>query len=211
MNYGEQIPGLGVGVVSSMTYANGILFSTNTGAPRASFSKDGGETWTSAIPAGDGGLGLWDGTYGNGIWVAVGNPGIIRYSTNLTDWTLATHPTTVNIQGVAYGNGRFVAVGFGGNILWSDDASTWYSARSGGGDLLGITFANGYFVAVGASNAIWFSADGVIWTQVTAAGLPGTNNAINANLRDVAFGNNLWVTGGRGANLRFSSVAPPTP
>jgi len=207
MNDNQQIPGLGVGIVSSMTYANGMLFSTNTGNPRASFSDDGGATWTGVIPAADGGLGLWDGTYGNGVWVAVGNPGIIRHSTNLTDWTLATHPAAgVNLQGVAYGNGRFVAVGLGGNIVWSYDGADWTAATSGtSANLNAIVFANGYFVAVGDSNNIRVSADGVNWTAGTT---PGANNAINPNLRDVAFGDNLWVTGGRGANLRFSDVAP---
>ena len=206
MNDNQQIPGLGVGVVSSMTYANGRLFSTNTGAPRASFSDDGGVTWTGVIPAADGGAGLWDSAYGNGVWVAVGNPGIIRHSTNLTDWTLATHPANVNLQGVAFGNGRFVVVGFGGNIVWSYDAVTWTSTPSGvTANLNGLTFANGYFVAVGDSNTIRISADGVNWTAGTT---PGANNAINPNLRDVAFGNNLWVVGGRGANLRFSDVTP---
>src|SRR5690606_7860488 len=57
--------------------------------------------------------------YGNGLWVAVGDDGMIRTSTNGTSWTQRSSGTSNDLYGVAYGNGLWVAVGIGGTILTS--------------------------------------------------------------------------------------------
>ncbi|MDP1688897.1 MAG: tail fiber domain-containing protein [bacterium] len=49
-------------------------------------------------------------TYGNGLFVAVGNSGSLFTSPNGIDWTARISPVSKNWVSVAYGNGIFVAV-----------------------------------------------------------------------------------------------------
>jgi hypothetical protein len=58
-------------------------------------------------------------TYGNGLFVAVGNGGTILTSPDGVNWTRRTSGTSDWLSGVTYGNGTFVAVGSGGIILTS--------------------------------------------------------------------------------------------
>jgi hypothetical protein len=57
-------------------------------------------------------------TYGNGLFVAVGEGGTILTSPDGVSWTQRTSPEKSDLLSVAYRNGRFVAVG-GGTILTS--------------------------------------------------------------------------------------------
>jgi hypothetical protein len=67
------------------------------------------------------GTGSWlnDVTYGNGLFVAVGNGGTILTSPDGVSWTERTSPTIGGLFSVTYGNGTFVAVGDRGIILTS--------------------------------------------------------------------------------------------
>ncbi len=60
---------------------------------------------------------LGDVTYGEGQFVAVGNPGSILTSMNGQSWQQRLSPVRQRLWGVAYGNGTFVAVGDGGTIV----------------------------------------------------------------------------------------------
>jgi hypothetical protein len=51
-------------------------------------------------------------TYGNGLFVAVGEDGTILTSPDGVTWTQRTSGTSNWLNGVAYGNGLFVAVGW---------------------------------------------------------------------------------------------------
>jgi photosystem II stability/assembly factor-like uncharacterized protein len=89
-------------------------------------------------------------TYGNNIFVAVGDNGTILTSTDGVSWTRRTSPTTQGLYSVTYGNGLFVAVGNNGTILTSTDGVNWTQRTSGtSNDLYGVTYGNGIFVAVG--------------------------------------------------------------
>jgi uncharacterized membrane protein len=89
-------------------------------------------------------------TYGNGLFVAVGDGGVILTSPDGVSWTRRASGTSEWLRGVTYGNGLFVAVGLGGTILTSPDGVSWTRRTSGTGNpLIGVTYGNGLFVAVG--------------------------------------------------------------
>lgn len=72
---------------------------------------------------------LRDITYGNGVFIAVGDNGIIRTSSDAITWTTRTSGTTENLNGVSYKeSGEFIVVGDNNTILLTDDSgSTWTS------------------------------------------------------------------------------------
>jgi len=74
-------------------------------------------------------------TYGNGLFVAVGDVGILITSPDGVNWTRRDPAGTANtLFGVTYGNGIFVVVGGGGIILISSDGVSW---REANGDAIG--------------------------------------------------------------------------
>jgi hypothetical protein len=94
-------------------------------------------------------------TYGNNLYAAVGDSGVIITSPDGITWTKRTSGTIMNLTGVAYGNNQFVAVGTGGTIISSPDGITWTSNTSGvTTNLWGVTYGNNRFVAVGANETI---------------------------------------------------------
>jgi hypothetical protein len=76
-----------------------------------------GITWTAR----NSGMGtsLHAVTYGNGLFVAVGDGGTTLTSEDGITWTPRTSGTSNDLYGVTYGNGLFVAVGKYGTILTS--------------------------------------------------------------------------------------------
>jgi Photosynthesis system II assembly factor YCF48 len=110
-------------------------------------------------------------TYGNGMYVTVGDQGTILASNDGVSWTSVNASTSLNLNGIAFGNGLFVAIGGGTGygetiILTSTDGVTW-TQRDPNTDngLFGITFADGKFIAVGNNRVVLISTDGVSWTQ----------------------------------------------
>ncbi|NPA72046.1 MAG: hypothetical protein GXO35_04380, partial [Gammaproteobacteria bacterium] len=100
-------------------------------------------------------------TYGDGLYVAVGNVGAILTSWNGEEWTLQDSGTNSALLGITYGNDTFIAVGEHGTILTSPDGENWTAQTSGTSySLKGITYGNGTFVAVGSSGTILTSPDG---------------------------------------------------
>ena len=62
---------------------------------------------------------LFDVTYGDGIFVAVGTYATALISRDGVNWTKQVTPAPEMLFGVTYGGGRFVAVGMGGGIVTS--------------------------------------------------------------------------------------------
>jgi len=149
-------------------------------------------------------------TYGNGIFVAVGDGGTILTSPNGVNWTGQRSGTYNTLLGVTYGNGIFVAVGGGGIILISSDGVNWREANSATENgLFKVTYGNGIFVAVGYRGTILTSRDAVNWSSQNS---PTTNS-----LFGVTYGNGIFVAvGSRGTILtsrdavNWSSQNSPT-
>jgi hypothetical protein len=108
-------------------------------------------------------------TYGNGLFVTVGDSGTILTSPDGKTWTERTSGTGHNLWGVTYGNGTFVAVGYAAIILSSTDGIIWTNtsvAQIGTKVLNKITYGNGLFVTVGYRGVSHGSSDGITWTEV---------------------------------------------
>lgn len=157
-------------------------------------------------------------TYGNGLYVAVGNNGTVVTSSDGVSWMQRTAVTSQSLNGVAYGNGLFVAVGGGAGhketvVLTSTDGVTWMPPNPGVDDgLFGITFANGRFVAVGNNRIVLISTDGTNWAQGRIESPPGavTFFAVQyANGLHVAVGSGLVATSTDGGiwNVTRSDIA----
>lgn len=161
-------------------YNSGVVVSTN------------GTTWT-AHAHGSGPVGAKAAAYdGSRYYVAGGNT--IRVTTNFSSWgPIGAVPSTVSdIFGITHANGILVAVGQGG-IATSDNAGvTWTSRASGSTTRFdGVTFANDFFIAYNASG-ISVSTDAITWRFTSNS---GASEAFT-------FGNNLFVAGGFGGNIR---------
>ena len=164
--------------------------------------------WRNPLPQGNS---LSSITYGNGIFVAVGDAGAIITSTDGVTWTYRTSGTAYRLSSVTYGNGTFVAVGWydaGGTeaaIVTSTDGINWTSRTSGvyNISLTGVSF-NGTdtFVAVGWYGTILTSTDnGSTWTLSS-----GTTNWSAPWLNDVTFGNGLFVAVGDSGTILTSAT-----
>jgi len=107
-------------------------------------------------------------TSSTGLFVTVGDNGIILTSSDGISWTKRTSGTTKNLYGVTYGNSTFVTVGDNGTILTSSDGTTWTNKRTSSGttkNLYGVTYGDGLFVTVGDNATILTSSDGTTWTE----------------------------------------------
>lgn len=123
--------------------------------------------------------------YGNNIYVAVGENGVIVSSTNGKDWTRQKSNITTGLKSVAFGRSKFVAAGQAGIILTSTDGLTWTPAPSTSNlGITTVTFALDMFITVGAEGTILTSSDGITWTQ-RHSGTPW--------IADLAFSGSLFV------------------
>ena len=93
--------------------------------------------------------------YGKGIFVAVGETGLVMTSSDGVNWTKQTSgiPNNVNLMGVGYGNGEFVAVSTG-PLFASLDASNWTAQASSPEQLSSIGYAGNHFIGVGVKGRI---------------------------------------------------------
>lgn len=136
-------------------------------------------------------------SYGNGIFVVVGESGSVYTSSDGATWKGRSSGTDQSLLDAAYGSNTLVAVGRGGTILTSPDGITWTLCSSGTGqDLNGVGYGQGIFVAVGDNGTILTSPDGVSW----AARDSGTHQW----LKKVAYGGGTFVAAGGNGTLLTS-------
>ena len=144
--------------------------------------------------------------YGNGVWVAGGNAGNLRTSTNdgVTWNTQTSNFGTSAICSVAYGNGVWVAGGQGGTLRTStDNAVTWNTQTSNFTLIINsVAYGNGVWVAGGQGGTLRTSTDNAVtWNTQTS-----TSN-FTSSILSVAYGNGVWVAGGGLGMLRTLSDA----
>lgn len=142
--------------------------------------------WRNPLPQGNRLNGI---TFGNGVFVAVGDLGTILSSGDAVNWISRSSGTTEWLWGITFGNGTFVAVGDFGTILSSSDGVNWIRRTSGTTELLyGIAHVNGTFVAVGDFGTLLISTDGANWTSLTLE----TAESLSA----ITYGNGTFVAVG---------------
>lgn len=104
------------------------------GQGRVSTSVDGA-TWGTATSFTGSGTQLNAIDFANGVFVLVGNGGVIATTTNGTTYTLRTSGTTQNLTSVMYStrDSRWYAAGNAGTLLFSEDnGATWQSVQNAG-------------------------------------------------------------------------------
>ncbi|MCW5551767.1 MAG: hypothetical protein KIS67_06305 [Verrucomicrobiae bacterium] len=109
-------------------------------------------------------------TFGDGVFIAVGNAGVVLRSEDGVEWTRVPVSGGHNFQGVCHGRGLYLAVTQTGEILYSPDSFTWFGRRVAAGSLTTVTLAHSRFVAGGAQGRIYLSDDGVSWIEQTTPG-----------------------------------------
>ena len=137
-------------------------------------------------------------TTSSGLFVTVGDNGVILTSSDGTSWDKGISGTTYNLVGITYADGIFVTVGDNGTILTSSNGTAWTSITSGTtNNLSGVTYGNSTLVTVGNNGTILTSADGTSWTKRTS----GTSE----HLYGVTNGDGLFVVVGENATILTSS------
>jgi len=106
---------------------------------------------------------LYDVSYGNRVFVAVGNEGKLVTSLDGVTWTNRNSRTDERLRGIAFGNGIFVVVGYAGTVITSKDGVSWKIRDSGTNERLQmVTYDGDTFVAVG-KGIILISPNGTRW------------------------------------------------
>ena len=151
----------------SVACANGLFVAVGgsyVDVPGVIFTSRDGKTWTRRVPKNR--INLYGITYGNGLFVAVGDADTILTSRDGTSWRAQRTPTSdVLLTAAAYSAGTFVVVGDSGTILTSTNGIHWRKRSSGTSSHLSTVLrSSGGFVAA-ASGRAWISPDGTAWTQ----------------------------------------------
>ncbi|MBN1576953.1 MAG: hypothetical protein JW913_10390 [Chitinispirillaceae bacterium] len=102
---------------------------------------------------------LWQVTFGNGLFVAVGDSGTVMTSPDGARWRRQLTGTSNRLISVAFGNNRFVAAGDGGTILRSPDGYAWTDCSPKvKSDFYSVTCGNDRFVAIGEGGAVYITS-----------------------------------------------------
>lgn len=146
-------------------------------------------------------------TYGNGLYVIVGESGTILISNNLINWTKIKSGVKDKLVGVTYGRNMFVVTGANGTILTSKDGKKWTKQKSNTTSyLIRSRYGNGTFVAVGYNGTILTSINGIDWTEESDPFNSGTiYGLVFANNYYILTGNRLSTTGN--APILYSQIS----
>jgi hypothetical protein len=134
--------------------------------------------WTEAAPAGLGSADITCIAYSPALklWVALGDNGALRYTSDFYTWTTSTiGGGTPQFRAVCWSSDHalFVAVGLNGVIYTSADGAAWTSQASlTTADLFAVAVKPGTpdtIVAVGADVVIRYSTNGTGWAAGTSA------------------------------------------
>lgn len=122
-------------------------------SPKVLLTSSDGETWVEHSPGIDDWLYLYSVTWGNGIFVAVGDNGLIISSPDGINWTKQDYAGYNNfLKHIIWTGSHFVAVGSEGLII-SSDGTTW-TKRTINANLNAITWSGNQYVTVGRHGAI---------------------------------------------------------
>jgi hypothetical protein len=140
--------------------------------------------------------------YSNGLFIRVGNGGLIQTSTDGKVWEPRKSPVNFDLWDVTTSPDLMVAVGNGG-ILTSADGILWNLTSSSGLRFRRVHYGGGVWVACGYSGALMVSNDGYNWRHPQ-----DPNNAVGTtNFRGVSWSDGRFVVCGDGGTILVSSDA----
>lgn len=202
-------PGYGPDLCTQTKYLNGLFFYLRDGAfftntTAALATSPTGATWTGrTLPTA---TWLYDITYGNSIYVAVGVSGHIFTSSDAATWTQQTSGTSEQLVSVEWDSSLslFICVGVT-TIRTSSNGTTWSTAtipsglgtRSSNIPVAGtcslLVKLNGtWFTTIGSSDHIISSTNGTTWTARFVGGLLSTSGKVVAGSTSVMTNNALF-------------------
>ncbi len=139
-------------------------------------------------------------TFGNNIFVAVGEKGAIVTGTrDGLKWTPVQSEITEDLRAIIYANKTFIAVGSEGTVITSPDGYNWKknATLSPGQALTNIAYKRdeyfidkGYFITISEDGTIFKSYDGVTWEDLKNKDVQRTYSLIYVNNLFVAVGTN---------------------
>jgi hypothetical protein len=158
--------------------------------------------------------------YGNNLWVAGGDSGDLRTSTDAVTWITQNinfayfdngffEEIQNNVYSVAYGNGLWVAAGgispgTGPNsrITTSTNGITWITQSSNfeNVQIRSVAHGNNLWVAGGDEGQLRISTNAITWVTQNS-------NFGNTRITSIAYGNNIWVASSFGGQIRTSTNA----
>ncbi len=186
-------------VWSGLSYGNGLFVAVAVGGSKKIITSTNGMTWTVRVMGVA--YGLNSITFGNGLFVAVGNNSIVTSSDGI-NWTVGTSSTSDNWHSITYGGGVFVAVGGSGAIIASGGAvNTTYTLTYTAG-------AHGLITGV-SPQAVNSGASGTVIAAFPSAGyiFSGWSDGLTSNPRiDTSVTKNISVTANFAAVLSSSKA-----
>jgi hypothetical protein len=133
-------------------------------------------------------------TYGNGMFVAVGNTnyvGTIITSSDGITWTEQDSKTTKSLNNIIYERNMFVAVGDSGTTVTSPDGINWTVYNSNiTKHFKSITYGKDMFVVSSSEGGIFISLNANNWIQ--------QDSKATATLNSVTYGKDIVVVGQSG-------------
>lgn len=125
--------------------------------------------------------------YGNGVYMAVGDSGFVRTSTDGLFWDRKDPGTANSFYSAIYAANKFIISGGSGNTRYSvDNGTTWLGADIGTGNLMyTLAAGNGIIVRGGQNGNVGTSTDGITWVQSNVT----TVNVFSNLIYSIAFSN----------------------
>jgi hypothetical protein len=129
--------------------------------------------------------------YANNLWVAAGNNGVLRTSTDAITWTTRT-TGALTINSLAFGNGLWVAATNSARIVKSTDTVTWTSVlvqSFGSTDVASVKYGNNLWAVGQTSGNIRTSAVTAPFNEVpitVATDISGSDVRLRATISDAS-------------------------
>lgn len=131
---------------------------------------------------------------GSGLYVAVGDRGVILTSADGVNWSERQSHVDKNLYDITWGKNQFAAVGEGGITLISTDGVNWALGETdNSADLQSIACNGEQFVAVGDSGTVLVSASGVKWNRIRMATMESLMSVRWLNGRYMAVGGGMLI------------------
>jgi hypothetical protein len=152
---------------------------------------------------------VFDMFYNGTIWAAIGRGGnIFSYSYNGITWSAGSASFAFSAGYAIYSNGsKWVGVGDyypNAMVYWSNDGISWNITTNRpniGGQWVSVTYSKTKNLwMAGGNGGYTTSSDGENWSTISGSGYNLITDNIDVTYT-VAYGNNMWIMGGRASNL----------